>query len=887
MYLKKVDNIALKELRNLEFKVPSYQRGYRWNKIHVEQFIEDIYEDDSDYCIQPLIVKPVGKYYYVIDGQQRLTTLIIMIGALKYLNKGKFNEDISLFLEYETRDSSKKLLDFLVNDEKFHKNSDRDLDDESFFKRIEELYDNKKSNLDFDYMLNTFLVAKKKYIEKHKEARKTYEMLYEQLINHCKVIWYPIDDNEIKGNCLSLSEQERNLDIEQFSKINMGKIPLTNAELIKAEFMNPNYYERDYKSEIKLIAEQWYYMENDLHNPDLWAFIPHDYQYEDNNHYRTRLDGIFEFLLITKHMKKQNGKCYSERYKEEMLQGFFLYNQINNWIKPSGENQIFNNGIFEKWEEVKEAFENIKELYEHDGRTQNYEDSSIDSTCIGLYNFMGYFLYVSRYILNDNKYAVWEEIHEIISEHRNNRLNIIKKKIWIKIKKILLIENKDELNSAIEKLKYIENDEENNNKIRCILLLYNILLMSKNKGVGNRYDFLRYNRWTIEHIHSQNEQLIEHKKEQIEKIQLRKSEIEKKAILDFEEKKRERYNQIDKIKNESIKEERIKVIEADLKQLQKRINEDKKDKIGKADEELKQYKSFEEIYFIRKEIIEELDAYYESIDSSDSNAKKVRRISFLFEQLDRIEIKGFDEYISKQNDLKEIIIPKNSEKHRKVLLDKLIQSTVHSNIEKLIEKSNNIEDIYLEINKILRFGIKLLKGDSEILNIYNEFKSYKNNYPDTQIEYKLSELVRRIEFQIIESFFKMLKENITNSYRNDIREVLLSIFQSEIDEYYVEQHNKVMNDDSIKNLTLLRSKENRAIANEYIKKKQKIHKFLKEGTVIPYSTLLVFFDAYSNIDSIASGEKWQWLPKSRDKYFEDLVKEIDVFFNDEYYMKEI
>src|SRR5690606_30909329 len=87
-----VDKIAIKQLKDLTFKVPSYQRGYRWNTIHVEQFIEDIYEDDNEYCIQPLIVKQADNYYYVIDGQQRLTTIMIMIGALKYLNGGRFQD---------------------------------------------------------------------------------------------------------------------------------------------------------------------------------------------------------------------------------------------------------------------------------------------------------------------------------------------------------------------------------------------------------------------------------------------------------------------------------------------------------------------------------------------------------------------------------------------------------------------------------------------------------------------------------------------------------------------------------------------------------------------------------------------------------------------------
>lgn len=87
MAVSKVRDIY--SLLSLSFSIPSYQRGYRWSKDEVRKLIDDIYcftsgEDDSKYyCLQPLVVqKKNDMTYEVIDGQQRLTTVFII---MKYL----------------------------------------------------------------------------------------------------------------------------------------------------------------------------------------------------------------------------------------------------------------------------------------------------------------------------------------------------------------------------------------------------------------------------------------------------------------------------------------------------------------------------------------------------------------------------------------------------------------------------------------------------------------------------------------------------------------------------------------------------------------------------------------------------------------------------------
>ena len=138
------NNIELKsvsELLGMKFFIPSYQRGYRWTEQQVKDMLNDIWEFSQKqksefYCLQPLVVKRkdddllssikaatsieevetlLKGSWEVIDGQQRLTTLFIILSVL---------EAKSLYsIEYETRDDSK---DFLKNIEESKKNENID-----------------------------------------------------------------------------------------------------------------------------------------------------------------------------------------------------------------------------------------------------------------------------------------------------------------------------------------------------------------------------------------------------------------------------------------------------------------------------------------------------------------------------------------------------------------------------------------------------------------------------------------------------------------------------------------------------------------------------------------------------------------------------------------
>ena len=77
----------IKDFQDFHFLVKDYQRGYKWTKEEVTQLLNDIYEfepqnENEFYCLQPIVIKEDSGKKELIDGQQRCTTIYLI---LKYL----------------------------------------------------------------------------------------------------------------------------------------------------------------------------------------------------------------------------------------------------------------------------------------------------------------------------------------------------------------------------------------------------------------------------------------------------------------------------------------------------------------------------------------------------------------------------------------------------------------------------------------------------------------------------------------------------------------------------------------------------------------------------------------------------------------------------------
>ena len=78
------DNVTLFD-KGAHYVIPLYQRAYAWEDKEIVQLIDDINDSTGDYYIGSLVVAKVKdkvETYEVVDGQQRLTTLYLLLHYL-------------------------------------------------------------------------------------------------------------------------------------------------------------------------------------------------------------------------------------------------------------------------------------------------------------------------------------------------------------------------------------------------------------------------------------------------------------------------------------------------------------------------------------------------------------------------------------------------------------------------------------------------------------------------------------------------------------------------------------------------------------------------------------------------------------------------------------
>ncbi len=458
---EKLDTVSLWELMGNKFYIPDYQRGYRWTKFEVEKLLEDLYayikkdkNGESFYCMQPLVVcfNESENAWEIIDGQQRLTTLFLML-SLKKERLQEDNPGLEIFnISYKSRPDS----------ERFLKNID---------------FSKQNDNIDY-YHICEALKQIKSYYEPINSGKFVDSILNakDELENpSVKFIWYNVTD-EIKSKKVSSEEI--------FSRLNVGKIGLTNAELIKALFLNRADKEAknistDEKSQSKIadtlkikIANDWDMIEHSLQNNDFWSFI----YGKDDAKYDTRIEFIFDLIKGKTKNDKDNKYFTFDKYNED-----FKKYDVENVPKYSVEN---------KWKEVMDKFYLCKDWY---------DDKK-------LYHLIGYLRY---------KKIPISEITKKHDETKSNSEFIKELRKWcVKLALNIKEDEEEDFDNSQESLvreklksyKYGEND----NTIRDTLLLFNVLSVLDCEKSSSRFSFNDFyeTTWDVEHINSQNPQNI-------------------------------------------------------------------------------------------------------------------------------------------------------------------------------------------------------------------------------------------------------------------------------------------------------------------------------------------------------------------------------------------
>lgn len=283
-----------------------------------------------------------------------------------------------------------------------------------------------------------------------------------------KVVWYEVP--QIKDN------------IDIFKRINMDKIPLTNAELIKAYFLNSSNFSNNDADKLKQleIAMDWDRIEFALQNDEMWYFL--------NNESCETLNRIELILNAVKVIFNNKEEEYFDNDIDPIFNygndPYSTYRFFSERFEVDAHYEIEVNEldvILQKWKEVKNTFQIIENWF----------------TDRVLYHKVGYLI------------ATGTDIKELLSETRHETKETLIYVLNEKISRKIKCDN-------LEKLKYEKGKE--NTLIKNILLFHNIQTMLDNKKSTHRFPFVQYKdeKWDIEHIHTVAEELPENKELRID-----------------------------------------------------------------------------------------------------------------------------------------------------------------------------------------------------------------------------------------------------------------------------------------------------------------------------------------------------------------------------------
>jgi uncharacterized protein with ParB-like and HNH nuclease domain len=144
------DSLTLSSLLNSDyrFEVPDYQRQYAWEKDQINQLWEDIQsiENEGTHFFGSIVLIDKGaghdpSVYEVVDGQQRLSTVIIILAVIrqKYLSEGKKGRAEAIKNDY--------LWEYDSEREEYQNLKLNNLDNDDFNKILDSNYPDENSRL--------------------------------------------------------------------------------------------------------------------------------------------------------------------------------------------------------------------------------------------------------------------------------------------------------------------------------------------------------------------------------------------------------------------------------------------------------------------------------------------------------------------------------------------------------------------------------------------------------------------------------------------------------------------------------------------------------------------------------------------------------------------
>jgi hypothetical protein len=410
--MKSVDEIAALQMK---FFIPSYQRGYRWEKDQVDALLDDLEEFAAEngpqgfYCLQPLVVVKREDEWEVVDGQQRLTTLFLILRQLHAMDHSPFQ------IRYERHPKNTDGLSGLLE------------------KLLVDPLDPDLRSPDFHYLSVAHKTITQWFLD-HPDHHLS--LLGRDSGPSVKFIWYQLEHKDA---------------ITAFSRLNAGKIRLTDAELIRALFLRSGGLE---ETERLKIAMRWDQMERRFQEPEFWGFLTPK-GYSPANHIE---------LLFQQFSKRHGWAETAERA---------LYDQFYIEFKADKDGAIRR----AYWEELETIFSVFEEWFEEND----------------LFHLVG-FLINNKAPLSSLVTPALDRATDKAAFHAYLKAEVRKKVLPDAILTAAGIE---------EDLKELKYDEKNGAaRIRIVLLCLNLatLVNDQTGTVRFSFDAYKHDEWDIEHI---------------------------------------------------------------------------------------------------------------------------------------------------------------------------------------------------------------------------------------------------------------------------------------------------------------------------------------------------------------------------------------------------
>jgi hypothetical protein len=418
---------AVHSLLDYQFFIPRYQRGYRWGSPQVRALLQDVmdFADKQNgvssgkefYCLQPVVVvnsQPTdgSQRWEVVDGQQRLTTIALILQVLNA--RYEADERYPIYsLDYESRPGSQQ-----------------------FLQRIAEASEEEsQSNVDYHFMFQ----ARSTIRAWLKDRRHRINDFESALLNKVQIIWYELPPGDDATAA--------------FTRLNIGKIPLTDAELIRGLFLrSQNFPQLTASVEQLRLAQEWDGMEKLLQDDPFWFFLT------NRTDLPNRIELIFE--LVAKQLLPEGESLATEH-------GCFI--AFSDMLEQGRTMQ-------EVWNLAKACFMTLEEWY-------------MDQDLFHLVGFL----------IHDG-----DQLLPLMTLGQTCGKKRFHQQLCARTQQRVFPELSRSEDFAVALAEELNGISYGSSRVARVLLLFNIASIIENKKsiVRFRFDYFRNERWDIEHIHA-------------------------------------------------------------------------------------------------------------------------------------------------------------------------------------------------------------------------------------------------------------------------------------------------------------------------------------------------------------------------------------------------